>query len=428
MSTPQRFPLNGYDVLMLRMDGALKARGTNGNICHLLLRFPDGTDVTALAAHVCAGETYRFLSRLRSRTPLLRTPHWRVVDEFHTAAPTAVSAVSTIEQLESWILQHSLDPRHESPLGIIALPQLKVEPGLLLFWHHTLCDAKGGEALAAILGTDGTIPPEQFFPLTTPPALSTLLSQARRTTSHIFSKLTAPLARLPLTSARGTTPPCPTYRKLSFSEEEARSIEALSRELTQGIFPMALHLAASIRAAEEIFAPHSNSPSALCITVPHDMRRNLRSKAPLSNQISSLFFRVALPLGDSMAATTNDLIAQLHDALAHDHHYGARAFFELIRWLPHPLFWHLVERPGRGHPASMYFSDIGASLSGLSSFLDAQVSYASHYPPNLSPPGFTVVWSRYRERLEVTLCYDSTSISVQRLHSFEARLRAELRI
>jgi hypothetical protein len=76
----------------------------------------------------------------------------------------------------------------------------------------------------------------------------------------------------------------------------------------------------------------------------------------------------------------------------------------------------------------MYFSDIGSSLSALPAFCGATVSKATHYPPVLSPPGLTSVWSRFGDSLEITVCYDAAALGQHGLETFLRNLRDELGI
>jgi hypothetical protein len=416
-------PLNGYDTFMVALDQAMRRLSTTGNMCHLLLRFPHDTDVKALAERVTEGESFRFLTTLRLQTPFLRSPRWLIDDDATTPSQPQVATCQNLTEVEKLILENSIDPRRNPPFGVLALPQLETEPGLLIFWHHSLCDAKGGERLTALIGSNEKLSHDQLFAAVTKSSLRKSLQHAHKTTTEIFSKLSPPLARLKHTPE---IPSRPAYHKIRLTEAETNVIDKLSEQVTHGIFPMALFLAATSRAVAHLFNVQPDSDEALCVTVPHDMRRALRSKALLSNQVSSLFFRVPVHQKNSLSETTNTIIAQMHDALAGEHHHGVRYFFDLIKWLPPSVFWRIIERPGRGHPASMYFSDVGSSLSSLTTFLDVPISYASHYPPNLSRPGVTVVWSRYRNALEITLCYDSAVISAVECSIFTSHIFREL--
>ncbi len=76
--------------------------------------------------------------------------------------------------------------------------------------------------------------------------------------------------------------------------------------------------------------------------------------------------------------------------------------------------------------ASFFFSDTGDSLSELSQFLGRDVRRAVHYPPNLYPPGFTVVFSRFRERLHVMTAFCEDVVASAEHARFEQILRDEL--
>ena len=138
------------------------------------------------------------------------------------------------------------------------------------------------------------------------------------------------------------------------------------------------------------------------------------------------FFRISAPLRMSLIETTNVVIQQLHDTIAEGYQHGMVDFLHFMRRLPSSLLWRIIESPTKGHPASFYLSDIGASLSSLEVFGGESVVYATHYPPVLSPPGFTTVWSRYRNSIEVTVCFDKGILNEDTIADISRRLTAEL--
>ena len=52
MSAGSQHALNACDTFMLTMDRAMLLDGFAGNICHVLLSFPHGTDVRAIIASI----------------------------------------------------------------------------------------------------------------------------------------------------------------------------------------------------------------------------------------------------------------------------------------------------------------------------------------------------------------------------------------
>jgi hypothetical protein len=192
------------------------------------------------------------------------------------------------------------------------------------------------------------------------------------------------------------------------------------------MFPTAAYLAATSRAVAATTEMGRQEHVPLFVPVPHDIRRSSKQRSPLSNQISVAFFRITSPLNSSLAECTNAIIQQLHDTIFEGYQRGMVDFLHLLRRLPLSLLWRIIEQPTKGHPASFYFSDIGASLSNLSSFGASPVVYATHYPPVLSPPGFTTVWSRYRDSLEVTICFDTKVVDEATIARFSSHLINEL--
>jgi hypothetical protein len=425
MSDLAGFPLNGCDAFMLAMDHGMIRDGTSRNICHLLITLTPQAKISSIVGQLQNNPTFVAVSRLRLFVRLLRTPRWRASTSL-AATPNITSHDSCVteEDLNALVISHVFDPRHDAPFGVIALPHLAAGPSLLFYWHHALCDAHGGEALVNRIispqeSSAGSLTPSK--PLSVPRREA--VRRAQKTKRLIFSKASPEISRLvPSSKAKSAH----RYARVSFTEAESARIDQGSRKLTGGMFPTALFLAATARAIASIPDSSQFARTPMLVPVPHDMRRSSRQKSPLSNQVSVAFFKIAPNQHATLLEVTNDVIEQLHDTIAGDHHHGMLDFFRLIRRLPSALLWRVIEYPTKGHPASFYFSDIGASLGTLSTVLGEPVAHAAHYPPNVAPPGFTAVWSRYRGSIGVTLCYDESRLSQAAIESFIMRLRADL--
>jgi hypothetical protein len=192
------------------------------------------------------------------------------------------------------------------------------------------------------------------------------------------------------------------------------------------MFPTAVYLAATARAVAKTILAADTRAHPMFVPVPHDMRRATKQPSPLSNQISIAFFSLSPDRFTTLSEMTNEVIGQLHDTIANRYHYCMLEFLRLLRRIPSPLFWKIIEQPTEGHPASFYFSDIGDSLSSIESVYGEPVTFASHYPPNLAPPGLTTVWSRYRGCLQISICYDQSRLSEENLNSFVQHLQNDL--
>lgn len=422
MNTRASFSLNGCDTFMLAMDAAMRRDGSCGNVCHLLLSFSSETDLAGVAAKFSSHPAFKFTSSLRLTTPLLRAPRWKESKDTHTAI-TFDNSIRSAQELENHILSHKVDARTSSPFGCLALPHYESGPSLLFFWHHALCDAHGGELLVKLLSSSSEASAHSVIPTIVPaPSLRAAFRRAHRTKRHIFTKAKGPLARF---TRDALTLPSLRYQKIRFSSDETAAIDALSKKLTGGMFPTALYLAATTRAATSIDSAR-DLQKPLFIPVPYDIRRATKQRSPLSNQVSFVFFRIVASSTTTLSDATNEIIAQLHDTIAGEHQHGMLDFLRFIRRLPSRAFWRIIEQPAQGHPASLYFSDIGSSLSSLESVQGTPVSYATHYPPIVAPPGLTTVWSRYRGNLEVTICYDTAAIPTPKIAQFEEQVRRDL--
>jgi hypothetical protein len=415
--TMQGFALNSSDTFMLAMDHDMRRHGCTGNICHLLVTFAPGTPLDALLEQLSLKPIFTFAAQLRLCTPLLRTPYWYRIESSEPPTHTTL-AVQNEEELHTWILDHQIDARREAPLGIVTIPAFYRGPSLLVFWHHSLLDAHGGERFVEALA-DHT-PDRSYVPTTTSrePFLR-FAARVKRAKAAVFSKTSGGIARLDSSSVEI---PQRAYAKALFSPSETVAVDAVSTQLTGGMFSSALYVAATARA----FCLVTGTTQPLFIPVPHDMRRTTHERSPLSNQLSFIFFRLSPSQLQTLEAATNSVIEQLHESIVTEAPRDQLAFLRLIRRLPSALLWKIIEIPARGHPASLYVSDVGRTLSTLTHLGGHELLFATHYPPNLSPPGLTAVWSRFRDQLELTVCYDQRGLSRDGVDRFIASIRDQL--
>ncbi len=408
-------------------DQEMQAPRICGNICHLLLTFAPAADTNRIVGTIVRSKTFQYLKNLRLSKRLLRIPVWDKISSTD-ALPHVDESIKTPLQLQNWICNHSINPKISAPFGFLALPSYTMGPSLLFFWHHALTDARGGELLVHHIGRLREGAEELEIPVpqnTWRRQLTDSIKMAHRTKKVIFSKSAPSIVRI-----SGVVPqklvPHPSYTFIEFSSEETQKIDLLSQEVCNGISPMAMYLAATKRAALPFFQVSAEERGKIFIPVPHDMKRFTREKSPLSNQISVLFFSLESTSRFTLKEETSQIIAQLHDSIFSEYHWGMLSFLRFLRWLPSHLLWRTIEQPTKGHPASFYFSDIGSTLSQVSEFLGLELHNAVHYPPVLVPPGLTTVWSRFRGTLRVTICFDQNVLSNESIDTFTQRLKREL--
>ncbi|MFN4894393.1 MAG: hypothetical protein ACK5GN_14115 [Pseudomonadota bacterium] len=411
------FALNGPDAFMVAMDRDMRRNGSVGNICHLLVTLPRGVALAPLCRTIEGTDLYAYLKRLRLFAWPFRTPRWRLTRSGSVEALSA-SEVRSEGDLHEWILGHRVDLQRAGPFGIVSLPSYIVGPSLLFYWHHALCDAHGGERLVQRLveGAQAEVVVPKGVPAD---SIRESLTRVRRAKALVFAKASGEIARI---SADSSAVPQNAYIKARFSQADTARVDQTSVRLTGGIFSSAMYIASTARA----YAAVTGDTRPLFIPVPHDMRRATRERSPLSNQVSVVFVRLTHHDLSTLKCATNVVIEQLHEAIETGAPRDHLAFLQMLRRFPSALHWRIISIPARGHPASLYVSDVGSGLSTITHISGKPVADVSHYPPNLSPPGLTAVWSRYRSQLELTVCYDQRCLSVERVTRFVDTIKVEL--
>ena len=103
------------------------------------------------------------------------------------------------------------------------------------------------------------------------------------------------------------------------------------------------------------------------------------------------------------------------------------SLLDRFRRLPLSLYLLLVKLPTGGGVSSFSFSDLGESPNEVQHFGSERVLDMINYPPVPAPPGLTVVFMRYRERLRVVIGYVPEAITDEEVGFFETHLTGSLK-
>ena len=129
---------------------------------------------------------------------------------------------------------------------------------------------------------------------------------------------------------------------------------------------------------------------------------------------------------DDVGQAVSDVLGQLK-AIVRDGVQPAYAvLMQMCRRLPLRAYFLVVRAPTLGRIATFGFSDTGATLSSIEQFAGVPIARARHFPANIHPPGFTVVSTRYRGRLQICTSYLEGAVTAQEYERYEAHLRADL--
>ena len=438
---PSQLRLTGGDYFIHALDHQMRRAGMPGNNCRIVLRLERKPDTARLRQSLASSPIFDWLGGARMVRPLpVFAPRWRTA-----AQPAAIfqehvcDGASHLEVagLPVAVLAHVLRADRSPALALDLVCHADGAADLALTWNHALMDVHGAELLLRHLHNDGTAEkaaaaPHFHNPEQADLGLSRLwrghwrrLMFARGSLGLINAVCHEPLFSL-LPKARPQGACRNHYRVVTFTEAEGERIEAHCQRLNAGFRPSLFRLAATIQAVHALAVRRGSATGAYLVPVPHDLRRHGAAGPILSNQLSFLFYRIEPALAGSMTGTIAELTRQLTEQIRHRHPESFLAAMEMFKLMPPGFYVHRLGRPTGGKFAAFFFSDGGETCAGMNDLFGAPIMGVTHLAPAARPPGLTVIFSRFRRRLNAMLAWVDDCLSPEEAESLAQSLRAAL--
>lgn len=423
---PRQFPCNGIDYFLYQLDRIMFAASGKRNVCSLAIELDGTLDKASLQRQLCKQPVYRWLTALRFRPGLpFALSRWQL-DEKAPVPEISEQQLSAYQDIPESLLYRPIHPQRESPFAI-QLAHLPEGQSLLIFsWHHALLDAHGAERFIHSLAHPGKAQ-MQWLPQPSDmnrPSLLQRANIAREGKKFLFESAEPPLSSL--YSVRQLRHFTQRYRVLRFNAEETRAITANAQRLGAGFMVSNYYLAAAACASAAIQLQRNSLHGDYLLPVPQDRRRRGAAGPVIGNQASFLFFRIGrdelMDAGACSRALTEQISSQIRQQMP-----GKFLFMmDLFRRIPGPLYRFLMKLPTAGLMASLHFSDTGDSMQDFRTLFDLPVRGAVHYPPNIYPPGVTIIFTRFRGALQVTFGYLQEELREQEVRQLLDNLRSLL--
>lgn len=405
-------PLSGADYFMTAVDRLIRRSSAKGNVCHLVFDLQNEQfDSEAVAESIRRAPLVLMLKDVRLVKSFFTTGFWKK----HSPAPRHRDSIVIVlkEQFkESDLAAIDLNPNIQPSIQFRVYPDHKV----VFSWHHSVLDAHGAEIFCRDMHSSDLVVKKDTILEDT--ALRERFKSSRKLVRHIFLQARDVQASIKAHSILSPT----KYLHHHCSLEEHNQISAAASNHRADLFVSLYVLACLTRAYREEFTVSDSRP--LFIPVPHDRRRRGDDSLKIGNQLSFLYFR---DLGHtSIQMSFRNLVDQMHTSIAANHHNANMHFMSLARRLPMKAYLELLLKPGGGQLGSLFFSDIGSSSDAISELGGAKVVTATHFPPNLAPPGFTCVTGMSRGRRFLTIVHDERYVSSNQAHGVMSRWREAL--
>jgi len=99
---------------------------------------------------------------------------------------------------------------------------------------------------------------------------------------------------------------------------------------------------------------------------------------------------------------------------------------EMFKPLPLRYYVHHLGKPTRGKMATFSFSDSGETCAGMKELWGGEIREVTHLVPTWRPPGLTIVFLRFRNRLSAVLSTVDDCVKPAEIDSLERDIRRAL--
>jgi hypothetical protein len=416
--------ITGSDLFFLALEGASKRASRNGYVCKIALTLDGRLSAESLRTALSVRSLGGYLGSLKwDRSFPFTVPRWKTSSH---AAPLSIREQETLAA--NWDVGSRRTPisAFDPPAFDIELLHTSENKTILIMsWHHGIMDARGGDLLLQMLG-DGEQTDTALFPNTSPPSPGIVrLKRARNSITIISQQCEPPVARLVQRDQRKDHYGL-SCRIVRFSEEETARVLSIAAESGSLFLSSLFFLAVTVRAFDQIMKSRGTVNLPYVIPVGQDSRKRGSRGPVFMNQVNFLFFRVEPELTESIPLLVSNLREQMEEQIRES---GPEEFGVILNFFRHFPLWfvsHQIAAPSGGELASFYFSYQAGSELADQRFLGLRIADVAHIPPVAYPPGLSVAFYMYQQRLSLSFSFFEECLSIEEVCVFEDSVKTDL--
>ncbi|CAN5852869.1 hypothetical protein BH11BAC4_BH11BAC4_10370 [soil metagenome] len=425
---PKKVRLSGADCFHLVLDKHAKKHGAGGNVMRKIFYFNKPLSTGKIDAILKSSPVIYWLCNIKLVPgSLLRIPYWKYIDgnneiilrEHHVTAeneiPVNISERDITIDAERFIEADLLF----YPSGACAF---------MLSWNHILLDAKGTTLLFDHLNhlTDKTNSSfDNFFPgKEKKPNIIRYIRNMYKVKKFVQTSSKAPVSSVAdkhSRSSEGIT----RYKTFHFNSSDTKKILGNAFKTGSRFGPTLFFIACCSHVIHKLNR-HRNKEGDIWLPVPYDGRLKGSVGPLISNCVAFLFYRLGPNEMNTINQTVKSLSAQMTAQIKEGMPQKYSMFLNMMRHIPLWLYYFLISRTGEGTFASFLYTSTGDNFNELKSLFGEPLSDLALIPALTFPPGFTFVFLKHDDELNVDIAYSPDVISDNDLHLIEQSLQGLL--
>ncbi len=422
---PEKVRLSGADCFHLVLDKHAKKHGAGGNVMRKIFYFGRSLSLSRIDNILKSSPIIHWLCNIELVPgSLLRIPYWRYQDK-NNSIITREQHVAVENEIPASILERDITIEADRFIEADLLHYPSGACAFILSWNHILLDAKGTTLLFDHLNhiTDNnTANFDNFFPAPEKkPNIIRYIRNMYKVKKFVQTSSKAPVSSITdkhTRSSEGIT----RYKTFHFDVAQSKKIHDNAFKTGSRFGPTLFFIAC----CSHVIYKHNlqqNRKGDIWIPVPYDGRLKGAIGPLISNCVAFLFYRIGPDEMSTVNQTIKSLSAQMTAQIKDQMPQKYSMFLNMMRHIPLWLYYFLISRTGEGTFASFLYTSTGDNFNNLKSLFGEPLTDLALIPALTFPPGFTFVFLKHDDELNVDIAYSPDVISDNDLHLIEQNLQ-----
>ena len=386
------------------------------NIIRMVMKLSNDEAYTHIENAIKSSEFIHWIANISLKTPFFLNPYWKYVNASKTIEIHEHNG--SFSEIPEVILNHNFDLRKDQLLRFDNYRTVNNELILVMSFHHILLDGRGSGLIIRHLTGNMPFTAEtinDFFP-----KRIKKINFVRHTINMFqVKKFVEHTMRKPIGNFEKVNG-CEHQYLLStihFSEDETKIIDE-NAKINGARFGSNLY-----QIAVCAHAVHDEMPvkKDIWVPIPYDGRKRGSVGPVVSNNISFLFYRLAITNDTTIKETVTAIQKQMNEQLKLEMPRKYFEFLQFIKFIPKRFTYWMTTRAGKGEISSFLYSSSGESFWDTSRFSNELIDTLL-IPPFTYPPGISITFLRFDGQLKMNIAVSSDKIDKNHLYLFEKKI------
>jgi NRPS condensation-like uncharacterized protein len=392
------------------------------NVCHYVLELDGKVDVQKVSDQVQAIDQLSWLASLEPvKNNPVSIPVWKSIEK---SGNIPVSVIRSDELIPYEILNQKIK-RAEHQLHFSIVNRSNGNTAIIFSWHHLIMDGYGVVLLLQQLAN----PENKKLQAVVDPSPKSMLGIAQLKNAARAKFFIDRVSRQPLTSIAPKEKPVTQNQRIKtirFSDNETISLDKLGINVGARFGRSPLYLAASARSVYQVLKGRGIPVKNFWIPVPKDLRKKGSTGPLLGNHTSLMFYRlkgnILSSFPETVKSINEQMVSQIKSGISNDYDMLIR----MLRRTPTPLYYFWIKGLRGGSLASFLFTVAADHPDELMHFHGHDVQGAWSFPSGVYPPGLSFAFMRFKNTLQLMICYFEGVISEAEADEMANSIRHDL--